>query len=556
MPDTRSIFTGGPLDRREFLAVGAAAAAGLAFGCAPPGRPGAVLFGPDGRVVPLGEPGEPDAQWRDMALAALDAARAAGADYADARVSRIRNQSVATRERRVTNLVDNESVGLGVRVIAGGALGFAATAELNRDEVARAAQSAVRQARANRAALLRPVEMAPAEVVRDGRWRSPIEIDPFTVPVEEKVALLLEANAAALGVRGARFASSSMAFVGEEKLYLNTAGASTYQEVFRCWPQLSVTAVAADGRDFQTRNSTPVQPMGLGYEHVLRSDLVANAPRWAEDAVQMLGARSVEPGEYDLVLLPSHLFLTIHESIAHPTELDRIMGYEANFAGTSFISPLDEFLGRFRYGPDFMQVQGERSAPGGLSTVGFDDEGVRPRDYLIVRDGILWDLQTTRELVRYMEPWYRASGQPLTSHGQSYAQTWADVQFQRMPNINLLPNAERDVSVEELISDVRRGILIEGRGSYSIDQQRYNAQFGGQTYHEIRDGRVVGMLRNVAYQIRTPEFWNSLDALGGPSTYRLGGTFNDGKGQPSQSNAVSHGCPAARFRGVSVINTG
>jgi TldD protein len=367
--------------------------------------------------------------------------------------------------------------------------------------------------------------------------------------------LLLEANAAALTVRGARFATSSLAFVGEEKLYLNTDGASIYQEVFRCWPQLSVTAVASDGRDFQTRNSTPVQPMGLGYEHVLRSDLVGNAPVWAEDAVAMLTARPVEPGDYDLVLLPSHLFLTIHESIAHPTELDRILGFEANFAGTSFISPLEDFLGRFRYGPDFMQIQGERSAPGGLSTVGYDDEGVRPQEYLLVRDGILWDLQTTRELVRYMEPWYRQSGQPIRSHGQSYAQTWADVQFQRMPNINLLPDPERDVSVEELVSGVQRGILIEGRGSYSIDQQRYNAQFGGQTFHEIRDGRVVGMLRDVAYQIRTPEFWGSLDAVGGRSTYQLGGTFNDGKGQPSQSNAVSHGCPAARFRGVNVINT-
>jgi TldD protein len=533
------------MDRREFLAVGATAAAGLALGCTP-----------GVGASPASAPSAGDAMWRELGMVALDAARGAGADYADARVSRVRNQWIATRERRVTSLGDNESLGLGVRVLAGGAFGFAATADLSRDAVQRAARAAVDQARANRTALLRPVELAPAAVHRDARWRSPIEIDPFGVPVEDKVALLLDANAAALAVGGARFATSSMAFVGEEKLYLNTDGASIHQEVFRCWPQLSVTAVAPDGSDFQSRNSTPVQPMGLGYEHVLASDLVGNAPAWAEDAVAMLSARSVEPGRYDLVLLPSHLFLTIHESIAHPTELDRIMGYEANFAGTSFIWPLEEFLGRFRYGPEFMQIQGERSAPGGLSTVGYDDEGVRPRDYLIVRDGVLNDLQTTRELVRYMEPWYRQSGQPATSHGQSYAQSWADVQFQRMPNINLLPNEERDVSVDELVSEVKRGILIEGRGSYSIDQQRYNAQFGGQTYHEIRDGRVVGRLRDVAYQMRTPDFWNSLDALGGRSTYRLGGTFNDGKGQPSQSNAVSHGCPAARFRGATVINTG
>jgi TldD protein len=535
----------GVMDRREFLATGAVAAVGLAAGCAP------VLSGGPAAVAQRA----PDSTWNELGLLALDAARTAGADYADVRVSRTRNQAISTREQRVTGIADNETLGLGVRVIAGGAFGFAATADLTREAVQRAARAAVAQARSNRAALLAPVEFAAAEPHSGVHWRTPIEIDPFAVPVEDKVALLLQANAAALTVRGARFANSSLAFVGEEKLYLNTDGSSIYQEVFRCWPQLSVTAVAADGRDFQTRNSTPVQPMGLGYEHVLRSDLVGNASQWAEDAVRMLSARPVEPGTYDLVLLPSHLFLTIHESIAHPTELDRILGYEANYAGTSFISPLEDFLGSFRYGPEFMQIQGERSAPGGLSTVGFDDEGVRPRDYLVVRDGVLWDLQTTRELVRFMEPWYRRSGQPVTSHGQSYAQTWADVQFHRMPNINLLPNTERDVSLEELISGVRRGILIEGRGSYSIDQQRYNAQFGGQTFHEIRNGRVAGMLRDVAYQIRTPEFWNAMDGIGGPSTYQLGGTFNDGKGQPSQSNAVSHGCPPTRHRNITVINT-
>ncbi len=535
------------LTRRDFLAISATAAAGFAVGCAP-GMHGVAT---SAQLTSAAA----DARWREMALLAMDTARAAGAEYVDVRVSRHRNQSVAAREQRVTSLVDNESLGLGVRVLAGGAWGFAGTGDLGREEVQRAARSAVMQARANRSALLRPVALAPAEVYADASWRSPIEIDPFTVAVEDKVGLLLAANAAALQ-GGARFANSSMAFVGEEKLYLNSDGASIYQEVFRCWPQLSVTAVAADGSDFQTRNSTPVQPMGLGYEHVLRSDLVGNAPRWAEDAVALLTARPVEPGEYDLVLLPSHLFLTIHESIGHPTELDRILGFEANYAGTSFIDPLEEYLGRFRYGREIMQIQGERSAPGGLSTVGYDDEGVRPRDYMVVTDGILTDLQTTRELVQHMEPWYRQSGRPLRSHGQSYGQTWADVQFQRMPNVNLLPDPDRDTSVEELVSDVRRGILIEGRGSYSIDQQRYNAQFGGQTYHEIRDGRVTGMLRDAAYQIRTPEFWNSMDAVGGPSTYQLGGTFNDGKGQPSQSNAVSHGCPAARFRAANVIRTG
>jgi TldD protein len=329
----------------------------------------------------------------------------------------------------------------------------------------------------------------------------------------------------------------------------------TDQTVYRCWPRLSVSAVSSAGSDFQSRDSTPLQPMGLGYEYVRDADLVGNAPVWAEEAVEKLSARSVEPGLWDLVLLPSHLFLTLHESIAHPTELDRIQGFEANYAGTSFIHPVEDFLGSFRYGPDFMQIQGERSAPGGLATVGWDDEGVRPDDYYIVENGILTDLQTTREQAPWLADWYRSRGREVRSHGNSYAQSWEDVQFQRMPNVNLLPNRERDVSLDELVGEVDKGILIEGRGSYSIDQQRYNAQFGGQTFHEIRNGRVAGMLKDVSYQIRTPEFWNSMDQIGGPSTYQLGGTFNDGKGQPGQSNAVSHGCPASRFRNVTVLNT-
>jgi len=532
------------LDRRDFLRHSAVVGAAAAAGCAP------ARIDPRAGVLPTADPSV-----RDLMARALDTARAAGAAYADVRVGRNRTQGIQTREQRVTGLSDNETMGLGVRVLAAGAWGFAATRELDAVSVDGAAHRAVAQARANRVALRRPVELAPVERVADGRWRAPAEIDPFDIPIEEKVGILLAANRAALGVQGARFVNSSMFFLREEKSFASTEGTFTHQTLFRALPRMTVTAVAPDGSDFQSRMSSDVQPMGLGWEHVLNADLVGNAPRWAEDAVAKLSARPVEPGTYDLVLLPTHLWLTIHESIAHPTELDRIVGYEANFAGTSFISPMEEYLGSFRYGPEFMNIQAERSAHGALSVAGWDDEGVAPRDYRIVRDGVLWDLQTTRELVRYMEPWYRRSGQPTTSHGQSYAQSWANVQFQRMPNINLMPHPERDVSLDELIGGVRRGILIDGEGSFSIDQQRYNAQFGGQVFHEIRDGRVVGMLKDVAYQIRTPEFWNGMDLIGGPSTYFVGGAFNDGKGQPSQSNAVSHGCVPTRHRNVTVINT-
>ncbi|MBA4159523.1 MAG: TldD/PmbA family protein [Gemmatimonadetes bacterium] len=534
------------MDRRDFLRHSALVAAGLSIGCAPRARvsPGAELA----RAA--------DAPVRDLAMRALDAARTAGAQYADVRVNRNRSRSVATRERRVTGIDDDETLGFGVRVLVDGTWGFAASRVLTLPEVERVARQAVAQARANRVAQRRPVELAPVESYPDATWRSPIEIDPFDVPIEDKVALLLQANEAALTVAGARFVTSSMAFVKEEKTFASTEGTFTTQTVFRSWPRMSITAVAADGSDFQTRDSTPIQPMGLGYEHVRDARMVENAPGWAKEAVQKLSAKPVQPGRYDLVLLPSHLFLTIHESIAHPTELDRIMGFEANYAGTSFIYPIEEYLGRFRYGPEFMNIQGERSTPGGLATVGWDDEGVMPDEYLIVKDGVLNDLQTTREQAPLLADWYRSQGEPVRSHGNSYAQSWSDVQFQRMPNVNLLPHPDRDVPLEELISGVENGIMIEGRGSYSIDQQRYNAQFGGQVYHEIRNGRVAGMLKDVAYQIRTPEFWNSMDLLGGQSTYELGGTFNDGKGQPSQSNAVSHGCVPTRHRQVNVINTG
>ena len=540
--------------RREFIVRGSAAAAGWGFS---PSVLGAVAGKGAGLDELLGQRQRrvATAQSQAVADAAMDAARRAGASYADVRVSTNRNQNVGTREQRVTGLSDSETSGVGVRVLVDGTWGFAADSRIASDSAVEVAGKAVAQARANRAAQRRPVELATVQSTEGGEWRSPIEIDPFDVPIEEKVDLLFRANAAATSVDGVRFASSSMSFVREEKFFASTDGVVTDQTVYRCWPRLSVTAVAADGSDFQSRDSTPVQPMGLGYEYVRDADFVGNAPVWAEEAVEKLSARSVEPGRWDLVLLPSHLFLTLHESIAHPTELDRIQGFEANYEGTSFIYPVDDYLGSFRYGPDFMNIQAERTTEGGLSTVGWDDEGVRPDEYLIVKDGILDDLQTTREQALWLEEWYRSQGRAIRSHGNSYAQSWSVVQFQRMPNINLLPNAERDVSLDELLDGVERGILIEGRGSYSIDQQRYNAQFGGQVFHEIRNGRVAGTLKDVAYQIRTPEFWNSMDLIGGLSTYRLGGTFNDGKGQPSQSNAVSHGCPTSRFRDVTVINT-
>ena len=535
--------------RREFLrTTSAAAAAGLALGIT--GRAEAAEL--SGRLI---APSPGDAALNDLLLRALDAAKSAGAQYADARISLNRTQSIFTRERRVAGLSDNETFGIGVRVLVEGAWGFAATSNLEPDSVARVARQAVAQAKANRTPGQRPVVLAPAPSNQRRTWRSNAKIDPFTVSIEDKVELLLAVNAIALKNPQARFVNSSMFFLKDEKSYANTEGTLVSQTIIRSQPTVTVTAVSKDFTDFQSRQSNDIAPMGRGYEHVTENKLEENVVRWADEAVQKLSAKPVEVGRYDLVLHPNHLWLTIHESIAHPTELDRAMGYEANYAGTSFVFPPEKVLGTLKFGSPLMNVRGDRSQPGSLAACGWDDDGVKPDEFDVVREGIFVDYQTTREQALWLDSYYKKAGKPTRSHGCSYAQSWADVQFQRMPNISLLPG-EKDLGWNDLISATDRGIAIIGDGSFSIDQQRFNAQFGGQLFYEIRGGKIVGMLKDVAYQMRTPDFWANLDMLGGPNSYELGGAFNDGKGQPSQSNAVSHGCVPTRHRGINVINTG
>jgi TldD protein len=531
-------------NRRDFIKAGSVIAAAAAVGLAPRVASGSP-------IVTSETPGESNIN--DLALRALDAARSAGANYADVRISRNRAQSIFTRERRVQNLVDTETMGFGVRVLVDGAWGFAASRELTNDEVVRVARQAVDQARANRSSTRRPVVLAPTPGRQRGTWRSPAKQDPFDVAVEDKIALLLAANEAALKVDGARFVSSNMFFLREEKTLATTDDTLVVQTIYRTSPNMTVTAVGRG--DFQTRDSAEVAPMALGYEHVLGAKLVENAPRWAEEAVQKLSAKPVEVGRYDLVLDYSNLGLTVHEAIAHPTELDRAMGFEANYAGTSFVAPPEKVLGTLKFGSPIMNVKGDRSQPGSLASCGWDDEGVVPEEFDIVKDGIFVDYQTTREQALWLADYYRRRGMPVRSHGCSYAQSWADAQFQRMPNVSLMPGP-RDLSFEDVVAATDRGIAIIGDGSFSIDQQRYNGQFGGQLFYEIRNGKLGDMLKDVAYQFRTPEFWASMDLVGGRKSYALWGAFGDAKGQPVQSNAVSHGCPAVRFRQVNIINTG
>ncbi|MDB4880560.1 MAG: hypothetical protein JWL60_2006 [Gemmatimonadetes bacterium] len=533
--------------RRDFLRAAGTATALAAVGTI---LPPAVAVA--ARLAPPAP--EMDPRIRELLLEALDAARRAGAEFADARIGRSRTSTITTREARVANIADSDTIGIGVRVLVAGTWGFGASRLLTRDGVAAAAREAVGIAKANRLPDADRVRLAPAPVVRDGRWQTPHTVDPFSVPVEERADLLLRANAEALKAPNVRFVTSSLLFVKEEKSYANTDGTLTQQTAIRSWMPFTATAVSTDRTDFQSRGEV-IAPMGRGYEYILECRPVENARLWGEQAAEKLRARPVPVGRYDLVLHPSHLFLTIHESVAHPTELDRALGHEANYAGTSFMAPPRDVLGSLKVGSPLMQITGDRDQPGGLATVGWDDEGVKPDRFDIIRDGILVDYQTTREQAPMLEWWYARRGRPVRSHGCSYAQRSSDVQFQRMPNVSLQPGA-KDLSWQDLVAATDRGIAMMGRGSYSIDQQRYNGQFGSQLAYEIRGGRIVGMFKDAAYQMRTPDFWASLDLVGGRRSWEMGGTFNDGKGQPGQSNAVSHGCPPSRFRNVNVVNTG
>ena len=524
------------MDRRDFLKTSGAAGTTLALA-------GSWSCAPD-----RGQ--SPDPFERELALLALDEAQSAGAVYADVRVQRQWFEAVSTRELQITGVNYTDSYGIGIRVLVGGSWGFAATRELTRDAVAQAAREATAVAAANDRIAPQVTELAPVDAYPNASWLTPHEIDPFDVPVEEKADLLFRANQAALNVDGVRFVSSNVFSAKENRLVATTEGSVIQQTFMRINPGMNITAVSSDRSDFQNRGAV-ADPAGRGWEYVLGLDFPGNAARWGEEAVMKLTAKSVDPGTWDLVLHPSNLWLTIHESIAHPTELDRALGYEANYAGTSFIAPPAAVLNQLRLGPDFMTFMGNRTEEGGCATCGWDDEGVPATEWPIIENGTFVNYQTTRE----QASWISQHTGVTRSLGCSYGQNWASIPFQRMPNVSLMTNPDEDLSEEEVIAQTDHGIMIEGRGSYSIDQQRYNAQFAGQVFWEIKDGKKGEMLRDVAYVMRTPDFWNSLAVIGGPQTYYLGATFGDGKGQPGQANAVSHSCPTALFRNTTIINT-
>jgi TldD protein len=517
------------MNRRDFLKGTAAASALAACGGS------------------LHKPTTPTPTFSDPALVtladvALEAARAAGASYADIRIADYRNEDLWSREARIEGISQSESRGFGVRVIAGGAWGFAASSKVTPEEAVRVARRAVALARANAKLQETPVELAPNPSAR-AVWKAPVRRDPFEVPIDEKTDLLLRINAAALAVPGVQFCSSYFSFVREHKFFASTDGSYLEQTRHRCAPGFTVTSIDEKSGSFQTRNAL-VAPRGLGYEHVEDFDWIAEATQAGADAVAKHSAPSVEPGPRDLILHPTHLWLTIHESIGHSTELDRAMGYEANFAGTSFLTT--DKRGSFQVGSEHVTFHGEKTSPGGLGTVGFDDDGVATTEWTLIDKGTFVDYQTTRE----QAAWIGESA----SHGAAFADSWGSVAMQRMPNVNLLPG-EKKLSLQDLIGGTDDGILILGNGSWSIDHQRYNFQFTGQVFQQIKGGKIVGVLKDVGYQSRTPDLWSACDAVCDESEYYVGGSFSCGKGEPEQVCPVSHGCAPARFRQINVINT-
>jgi TldD protein len=477
-----------------------------------------------------------------LADAALSRARDLGAEHVDFRLERIRRQTLRLSDGRLETAADADDLGFAVRVVKDGTWGFASGIDLIPDAAVRVAEQAVEVAKVAAAINREPIELAAEPAHGERVWVSSYEIDPFEVPISEKVALLGDWCRRLLADDRVAHSDAALMQVKENKFYADAAGTVTTQQRVRLAPVVNAVGLHEGGFDTM-RSIAP--PVGRGYEYLTGTgwDWDTELARIPEYLAEKLAAPSVEPGVYDLVIDPSNLWLTIHESIGHATELDRALGYEAAYAGTSFATP--DKLGELRYGSKVMNIVGDRTAEHGLSTIGYDDEGVETQRWDIVRDGLFVGYQTDRRIAHL-------TGRDR-SNGCAFADSPSSMPLQRMANVSLQP-AEGGPSTEELISGVERGIYIVGDKSWSIDMQRYNFQFTGQRFYRIENGQLAGQLRDAAYQATTTDFWNSMEAVGGPGTYVLGGAFNCGKGQPGQVAPVSHGTPSALFRGVNILN--
>jgi TldD protein len=430
------------------------------------------------------------------------------------------------------------AAGFGVRVILGGVWGFASSPIVTEDEIRRIARMATDVAKASAIAKRVDVKLAPVPAYQE-YWATPTKKEPSTVSQDDKQAFVQKVVDAASKVKGVTSVTASVQITNEWKYFASSEGSYIEQETWETSPSFNVSAKVGDV--VKTRTFVGVPKTG-GWEVAEESEMLESAERIANEAVEMTTAKPVGMGLKDLVLSPSHAMLTIHEIVAHATELDRVLGYEANYAGTSFVKLTD--VGKLKYGSKLMNITADRTIPGGMATIGFDDDGVRTLQFPIVRDGILVGLQTNRETAPLIGD--------KTSKGCTSASSWRDYPFLRMPNVHLEPGPKGSPTADQIIADTKDGVLIDGRGSYSIDQQRYNGQFGGNCFWEIKNGKVTRMASDVTYNAITTDFWANLDAIGDQSSWRMFGTGGDAKGQPTQTNSISHGSPYIRIKKIMV----
>ena len=477
-----------------------------------------------------------DPTWNEFAELALKRIARSGAEYADIRIQASSTEHIEGEDCRISSIRDVRDIGFGVRVLYHGAWGFAASSILSLEDVPRVADLAVEIARGSASVALEKVRLASEPVHRD-RVVTPYRIDPFNVPLEKKTDLLLNTMEVLQRQSGIARSSASLWARRDRKLFVSTEGSHLEFDLLAGQGDCAATALH-EGRFASRSFNTPY--LRKGYELIEEADFLREASRVASQAVEKVKAPAVDTGQYDLVLDPEHLSLTIHESCGHPSELDRALGYEANYAGTSFLTT--EKRGNFRYGSRQVNLVADNTEPETLAATGYDDDGVACQKWDIVRNGIFVGYCTNREVAPKIGE--------SRSYGSNRADGWGNIPIVRIANIGLEPG---EATHDQLIADVKRGIYIEGHGSYSIDQRRYNFQFGGDAFWLIENGRKTHMLRDVIYHGITPEFWNSCDGVADRSFRRRYGFITCGKGQPGQSGWMTHAASPARFRQVQVI---
>jgi TldD protein len=475
---------------------------------------------------------------KELTDRALNLAKAKGAAYADMRIVRRTSQSITVKNGVVASLENNTSVGFGVRVVVDGAWGFASSALMEPKEVDRIAALAVQIAKASALFKLESANLG-APVAHVAKYQTPVKIDPFSVPLDKKLELLLAADAAMRAVNGVKVGKASAGFIREQKTFANTEGAYIEQDLVETGGGLEALAVGND--DVQKRsypNSFGRHQGTAGYELLEEMDLLGNATRVGEEAVMLLSAPACPSGVTTLILGATQLGLQVHESCGHPIELDRVMGTEAAYAGTSFLTL--EKLGNFRYGSPVVNITADATIPGGLGTFGYDDEGVEAQSTPIIREGMFVGYLTSRET---------ASKLGQRSNGTMRADGWNRIPIIRMTNVNLEPG---EWEFDDLIADTDDGIYMEMNKSWSIDDKRLNFQFGTEVAYEIKNGKMGALLKNATYTGITPQFWGGCDAICNRNHWNVWGTPNCGKGQPGQVAHVGHGTAPARFRNVQV----